>query len=297
MEKIVVIANPLRDDNAEAAMWVKQCLVSQGYEVIVTMPTGLEDQARRYPGTDRRSADECSDGASLVICLGGDGTILHAAQSAAVRDIPILGINMGTKGFMAGLEKNQLHLLENFNLSRLTCERRVMLDVSLIRQGKVAYKKIALNDAVINKGVVSKMVNIQVRSADKEIMHFNGDGVVICTPTGSTAYSMSAGGPIVEPEAENIIVTPISAHALHIQPRVLSSKRVVDVYLERVKRNRLAYLFVDGGPAVEIAEGDVIRIEKSSYSTTIASLNGVDFFEKVENKLNSRHSIKEEELG
>ncbi len=297
MEKIVVIANPLRDDNAEAAMRVRKSLVSQGYEVIVTMPTGLEDQAKRYPGTDRRSADECSEGASLVICLGGDGTILHAAQSAAVRDIPILGINMGTKGFMSGLEKNQLHMLEEFSLSKLVCERRMMLDVSLIRQGKAAYKKIALNDAVINKGVVSKMVNILVSCADKEIMRFSGDGVVISTPTGSTAYSMSAGGPIVEPEAENIIVTPISAHALHIQPRVLSSKHVIEVSLERVKRNRLAYLFVDGGPAVEIADGDIIKIEKSGFYTTIAGLNGVDFFEKVENKLNSRQSFKEEELG
>ena len=295
MEKIVVIANPLREATVETAVKVKQSLVSQGYEVVVTMPTGLEDQAKRYPGTDRRSADECSEGASLVICLGGDGTLLHAAQSAAVRDIPILGINMGTKGFMCGLEKNELHLLENFSLSRLTLERRMMLDVSLIRQGSVAYKKMALNDAVINKGVVSKMVNIQVACADKEIMGFSGDGVVICTPTGSTAYSMSAGGPIVEPEAENIIVTPISAHALHIQPRVLSGKRVIDVSLERVKRNRLAYLFVDGGPAVEIAEGDTIRIEKSRCYTTVASLNGIDFFEKVESKLNSRQSFKEED--
>jgi len=295
LEKIVVIANPLRDDNAGSAMQVKECLTRQGFEVIVTMPTGLEDQAKRYPGTDRRSADECSEGASLVICMGGDGTILHAAQSAAVRDIPILGINMGTKGFMSGLEKNQLHLLEDFSLSKLVCERRLMLDVSLIRQGKVAYKKIALNDAVINKGVVSKMVNIQVSCANKEIMGFSGDGVVVCTPTGSTAYSMSAGGPIVEPEADNIIVTPISAHALHIQPRVLSGKRVVEVSLERIKRNRLAYLFVDGGPAVEIADGDVIKVEKSDYYTTIASLNGVDFFEKVENKLNSRLSFKEED--
>ena len=231
MAEIVVVANPLRDECFTVTREVWNILVRQGHSVTVAMPEGLEDHFAGLRGQECKPISKCAVGADLIICLGGDGTILHTAHFAARNNTPILGLNMGSKGFMTGLERNELGLLENLSLDDLVREKRLMLDVELERKGQPVVSSLALNDAVVIKGSVSKMINLCVTSDGCEVMRFAGDGVIVSTPTGSTAYSMSAGGPIVDCESANIILTPICAHTLHVQPRVLSDKREICIVL------------------------------------------------------------------
>ncbi len=132
------------------------------------------------------------------------------------------------------------------------------------------------------------MINLYVTSDGCEVMRFSGDGVIVSTPTGSTAYSMSAGGPIVDCESANIILTPICAHALHVQPRVLSDRREICIRFEPSRKERSSYLTVDGGTAMELREDDVIHVRKSEYRTVLAKLNGASFFDNIDKKLNCK---------
>ena len=150
--------------------------------------------------------------AECVICFGGDGTILHMAKAATRHDIPILGVNIGTMGFMAELESSELDQLARLANDDFTVDSRMMLDVSVTREGETVYQDLCLNDAVITKGAIARIIHLGVQFDGIQALEFGGDGVIIATPTGSTAYSLSAGGPIVEPEAHSILITPICAH-------------------------------------------------------------------------------------
>jgi NAD+ kinase len=204
------------------------------------------------------------EGAELIITFGGDGTILHAARATAKTGVPILGINMGDKGFMAELEPEDIELIFKAVNEEYEIDHRMMLDVTLKRKGEAVYTDFALNDIVIVG--VARVIELSVFGDGRKITHFSGDGVIVATPTGSTAYSMSAGGPIVEPSAENIIVTPICAHVLIAKSFVLAPERCTTVEIERLSPHP-AYLSVDGGTYVNLENGDVIQASKSCLET------------------------------
>ncbi len=284
--KIVIVSNPLRDEGLHWAAAVMDKLALQGYDVCVTVPEGLESRIPEGIVFETVAMGYSSREADLFICLGGDGTILHTAKTACIRNVPVLGVNLGSKGFMAGLEKDELCLLDSFSPVSLRCDRRIMLDIELVRNGVTVMSSLALNDAVLIRGVISKMITVGVYRDGADIMRFPGDGVIVCTPTGSTAYSLSAGGPIVEPDARNIIVTPVCAHALYAQPRVLSADRHVEVKQLSSSSDVSAYLSVDGDQPVEVFNTDSIVIRCSEKYATIARLDNIDFFTNVERKLN-----------
>ncbi|MEG2097100.1 MAG: NAD(+)/NADH kinase, partial [Pseudoflavonifractor sp.] len=177
-----------------------------------------------------------------------------------------------------------LPLLAKLRERSYTVESRMMLTVRVLRDGKTVYEDLALNDAVITKGAVARIIDLAVYGDDMLISNFSGDGIIVCTPTGSTAYSMSAGGPIVEPTAENIIVTPICAHALHVRPMVLGQDRVVAAKMGRLSR-KTAYLSVDGGKAVKLGGGDAVEIRKAQAKTLLVRLTGRSFYEIMNQKL------------
>ncbi len=220
----------------------------------------------------------------MLICFGGDGTILHAAKDAVAQKVPILGVNMGSVGFMAELEHSELSLLSRVTAGKYTVESRMMLDVSVWRDGKRVYEALALNDAVLTKGAVARIVDLAVYGDGMLISDFGGDGVIISTPTGSTAYSMAAGGPIVEPTAENMIITPICAHALQAKSFVLGRDRVVDVVTERQSRKSV-YLSVDGGKAFKVLGGDKVTIRRSRQITRLVRLTNKSFYTIMREKL------------
>ena len=221
--------------------------------------------------------------ADMVICFGGDGTILHMAKAATRRGIPILGVNIGTMGFMAELESTELDKLARIANDDFTIDNRMMLDVTVQRDRDIIFHDICLNDVVVTKGAVARIVHLEVKCDGVQAMESGGDGVIVSTPTGSTAYSYSAGGPIVEPEARNIIITPICAHEIGSRSIVASDKRVITVEMVRNAR-RNAYLSVDGGKAVRLSMGDVTTIKRSQLETKLVRLKDRSFYDVVNSK-------------
>ena len=222
--------------------------------------------------------------ADLLICFGGDGTILHAARDAAFHEVPILGVNMGSVGFMAELERGELPLLAPLAHGMYTIEERMMLDVNVLRGDRLISKDVALNDAVISKGSMARVAEMEVLADRVKVTAITGDGVIIASPTGSTAYSMSAGGPIVEPTSKSIIVTPVCAHQLAARAMVLAPERVVTVQLPRGNRKYL-YLSVDGGKAVRLSGGDRVEIGCSQRVTQLVRLADRSFYQIINQKL------------
>ena len=222
-------------------------------------------------------------GADVLVCFGGDGTILHTAKAATKRGIPILGVNIGTMGFMAELESTELHRLGQLASGDYTLDNRMMLDVTVQRDRDILFHDICLNDVVVTKGAVARIVYLSVECDGVQAMTCGGDGVIVATPSGSTAYSLSAGGPIVEPDARNIIITPICAHDMGSRCVVASDRRVVTVRMvQNARRN--AYLSVDGGKALRLNMGDVATIRKSRFETKLVKLNNRSFYDVVNAK-------------
>lgn len=284
--KVILSPNPYRDLGLKAAQSAKKILERSGAEAVISLPFDLDEHSHvEIPSHLKlQPLEEVLPGSDMLVCFGGDGTILHAAKDANPYGIPILGVNMGSVGFMAELEHGELSLLSRLTQKKFEIEDRMMLDTVVKRDGKVVFSDTALNDAVLTKGAVARVLDLEVTGDRVMISSFSGDGVIVCTPTGSTAYSMAAGGPIVEPTARNIIVTPICAHSLRVKPMVLDRHRTVGVRLEQGSR-RSAYLSVDGGRAFKILSGDRVEIKRSEQVTRLVKLTGRSFYELVHQKL------------
>ena len=221
--------------------------------------------------------------AEAIICFGGDGTILHIAKTATRHGLPVLGVNIGTMGFMAELESSELSELAKLAQDEYTIDQRMMLDVTVFRDRDIIFHDMCLNDVAITKGAMARIVHLGVQCDGVEAMEVGGDGLVLATPTGSTAYSLSAGGPIVEPEAHSILITPICAHDVGSRCMVASDKRVITVGLTKNAR-RNAFLSVDGGKALKLNMGDQATIRKSEKSTKLIRLKDRSFYDVVNTK-------------
>jgi len=284
--KVILSPNPYRDRGLKTSRYAKKILSDHGVEASICLPFDLDENSKLELPRDIEllPISEELKTADVLICFGGDGTILHAARDANSYGIPILGVNMGSVGFMAELEHTELQQLSKLAAGEYTIESRMMLDVCVFRDGNEIAKDIALNDAVITKGAVARVLDLEITGDGVTMTSFNGDGVIISTPTGSTAYSMAAGGPIVEPTAENLIVTPISAHSFHARPFVLDRSRIVGVSLTRGSR-RTAYLSVDGGRALKLITGDRVQVSCSKRVTKLIRLADRSFYQSIYQKL------------
>jgi len=284
--KIVLSPNPYRDKGLKAVQTAQRVLRDAGAQTCLCLPFLLDKgSGLDLPGHLRfLPPEEAFRGAQLLVCFGGDGTILHAAKDAQAHGVPILGVNLGSVGFMAELEATELHLLSRLTQGKYTVEERMMLDVTVRREGRNIFHDTALNDAVITKGAIARIIELDVRSDAAPVGRFSGDGVVISTPTGSTAYSMSAGGPIVEPTAENILVTPICPHALHARSFVLGGERLVTVRMSRLSR-KTTYLSVDGGRAFRLAGSDQVELRRAGAKARLLRVTNRSFYSIVEQKL------------
>lgn len=284
--KIVLSSNPYRDKGLRVALEARRILEHAGAKTVMCLPfqpkkgdrldlprhVALSVLEPELPTTD------------LLICFGGDGTILHAARDATLHGIPILGVNTGSVGFMAELERSELPLLAPLAHGMYTIEERMMLDVKVLRGEKVVSQDLALNDAVISKGSMARVAEMEVLADRVKVTSITGDGIIVATPTGSTAYSMSAGGPIVEPTSKSIIVTPVCAHQLAARAMVLAPERVVTVQLPRGNRKYL-YLSVDGGKAVRLTGGDRVEIAQAERCTQLIRLADRSFYQVINQKL------------
>ena len=283
MKKVILTPNPYRDDDFSTVREAMRILRQEGVEVRVCLPFEV-DRSYELPKDLRFSRlDRELPGASMVICFGGDGTILHMAKAATRQGIPILGVNIGTMGFMAELESTELEQLKRIAAGDYSIDERMMLDVTVHRDRDIIFHDIGLNDVVVTKGAIARIVHLNVNCDGVQVMECGGDGVIVATPTGSTAYSLSAGGPIVEPEAKNMIITPICAHDVGSRCIVTSEKRVITVGLTKNAR-RNAFLSVDGGRALRMNLGDVATIKKSHLTTKLVRLKDRSFFDVVSTK-------------
>lgn len=278
---IAICPNPFRDTDLVITKQAKSLLEEEGFKVSIC-PVFASDECVLPDDLSYCDIEELNDECSLVLAVGGDGTILSVVRRMKCFNAPVLGINLGTKGFMAELEPSDLHLILAAAKGEHKLSCRMMLDVFVIRNGEVVYSDCALNDAVIHG--YGDCVNLTVWCNGDKVSSFSGDGIILSTPTGSTGYSMSAGGPIVEPNACNIIISPICAHMMGSRSFVIDPERTVSVKAEKI-HDRRAYLSVDGNSVLDIKSGDLITVKKSNRSTLMADLGLHSFFEIAFTKL------------
>lgn len=283
MKKIVVTPNPYRDTNFQTVRAAIDILRGAGAEVRLCLPFEV-DRDYQLPRDMRfHRLERELPGADAAVCFGGDGTILHIAKQATRFGVPVLGVNIGTMGFMAELECTELEQLARLTTNDYTLDSRMMLDVTVTHERSIVFHEQCLNDVVITKGAVARIVHLRVACDGVPAMECGGDGVIVATPTGSTAYNLSAGGPIVEPEAHNILITPICAHDMLSRCLVTSDRRVIEVELSKQAR-RSAYLSVDGGKALRINQGDVACVRRASREAGLIRLKNHSFYDVVRTK-------------
>ena len=283
LRKVILCPNPYRDAQLRVAKEAKRVLDEVGCPNVVCLPFRNQEPPEGY-GLNIEPLQQEIRGADMIIAFGGDGTILHLSKTAAHRDIPVLGVNLGSLGFMAELESKELSQLRDLCDGKYEIESHMMLDVSVQRDGRVIYSNLALNEALIARGNISRVIRLQIFTEQGKLVDVAGDGVIVASPTGSPAYSLSAGGPVVEPTARNFIVSPICAHSVHANAYVLSPERVITVQTEK-NSYKPVLLSVDGGRAFSLRSGDSIEVRRSKFDTKLVRLSKRSFCEILQKKM------------
>lgn len=280
MERFVIVTNKSKDKDLAMTKYIKSFLEERGKTCVIADKN--ENNSFYHEG--REFLSSIPEDAECVIVLGGDGTMLQAARSAAYHDIPLIGVNMGTMGYLAEVEKSGVdEALSRILSGDYDTQERMMLF------GSVGEKSdYALNDIVItrNSSMQMNIVNFDIYVNDLFLCNYHADGIIISTPTGSTGYNMSAGGPIVEPSANLILITPICPHTLNSRSMVLPENTKIRIVIKegRDNRNQEVVAFFDGSGKIEMSTGDSICIEKSAKITKIIKLNRVSFLEVLGKK-------------
>lgn len=249
-----------------------------------------EESAALMPPRDRRVVprDEMPAEVDLVLVLGGDGTLLAMANriAQAERDIPILGVNFGSLGFLTEITRPELYIsLEAFLAGRAELDRRVMLTVETRRGDTTVRRRTVLNDAVFTRTALSRMVDLSIAVGDQFVMSVRADGLIVASPTGSTAYNLSAGGPIVHPAMEAIVLTPIAPHMLTNRPIVIPAERDVRVSHGPANDGAEVYVTLDGQVGYPLEEGDEVAIGRAPRPLSLVRATERSYFEVLREKL------------
>lgn len=222
----------------------------------------------------------------MIITIGGDGTIIHASKPAACFKKPILGINMGHFGFVAGLEPNELELLHRLVIGDYAIEKRMMLYITL-KQNGIEKDYYALNDAVISRGTLARLIDIDVSMNNGPICRYHADGLIIATPTGSSAYSLSAGGPVIEPTMSCLLMTPICSHALFARPVLFNAQSQIMV-TAGCDDNSEPYLTIDGEETLVLKPDDIVTVTSAERVTELIILKEKTFYKVLNDKFAER---------
>jgi len=277
---IGIFSRPRRADITDIVRPLLEWLSKRGIRGIYDTETA----ASLRDGTGGRPRELLAHESDLLLVLGGDGTLLAAAREAAPRGIPILPINLGSLGFLTSFTLGELYpALEETIAGHLTASERVMLTVSLIREGQVVESQLVLNEAVITKGALARMIEIELLIDEDFVCRYRADGLIVATPTGSTAYSLSAGGPIVHPEVESIILTPICPHTLSDRPLVVGDCCNVEMRLRGTAES--VYLTLDGQKGVLMQSEDRVSIVRAKERLKLIQPHRKSYYEILRNKL------------
>jgi len=241
-------------------------------------------ESRIFQNLAELEHEELLRNTDLLIVVGGDGTLLIATRRVARYKIPVLGINLGRLGFLTELNADDLDKLEEILSKPLCISKRMMLRATVYRDGKKLTSADCLNDVVINKDVISRIVDLAVYLGNTYITTYNGDGVIVSTPTGSTAYALSAGGPIVYPMLDVFTLVPICPHTLTDRPLILPPTEKIRIKV--VSEEKPAWLTLDGQEGTQLKQGDEIVVKKSPYNAYLVRTPYKNFFDILREKLN-----------
>jgi NAD+ kinase len=275
-----IISRPNRPQVAEIAPGLLAWLRDHGYKVIVDTETatyiaGQEVVPRVQMAS--RSLD-------LVVVLGGDGTLLSAARVTAAIDVPLLGVNLGSLGFLTEVPLQSLYsMLEAIGQERASVEHRSLMQVELLREDEVRGSYLVFNDAVVNKTALARLNTYDLYIDKALVSGYRADGMIVATPTGSTAYSLSAGGPVLMPTVKAFVVTPVAPHSLTHRPLVVPDSVEIEILLH--SEEEVAYLSLDGQPGLDLRDGDRVRCRRSAHQVNLFR-TGTDFFQVLRTKLN-----------
>lgn len=281
--KIALLPNLTREKAAEVTLDICKWLDKYGAEYAC-----LDDNKDKLSTPKNMKFMFFSDlinWCDVVISIGGDGSMLNAAKNTVDYGKPILCINAGRLAFMAGLESDELSLLKNLIDGNYRIDKRMLLDVKVIRNGIVISQEHCINDVVLARGAMLKITDIDVDCDGKRINNYRADGIIVATPTGSSAYSLSAGGPVINPSIEAIVVTPICAQSVFSRPIVFSAENKIEIYSDKKSLNKDLYLAFDGEKSQTIGRHDVIQITKSDKYAQFIRIKNDEFFETLTKKL------------
>ena len=280
MKHIAIVCKPQKEELSRLLPQLIAWLRERGFEPVLDHEAARYTQAAQAVGRSELPKHK----PQLVIVLGGDGTLLSVARIFAASATPILGVNLGQLGFLTEVRLGELYsTLEGWCATCHIVEPRAMLQAELVRKGAVLSSFEALNDIVVTKGEIARMGDFVVELNGRFVARFRADGVIVATPTGSTAYTLAADGPILTPDVDALIVTPICPHLLTLRPIVVPGNASLLLRIEGVPNRTL--LTVDGQTAVELERGDEIRCRKSQYTVNLVRLSNGGFFEALRNKL------------
>ena len=278
-KKIGFVTNIEKDPTLQETKKMVDFVLKKGFEVYVS-----ENFSDVHPDVIATSSSEMYKSVDFVVVIGGDGTILRVARSAAIFDTPILGINFGTLGYLADVEKiNAIDAIEKVLNGDFTIENRMMLE-PYVERGCVSHEiNLALNEVCITNSVCSRMIKLSVEVNGEYFDTFRADGIIVSTPTGSTAYNLSAGGPILSPHTELMTITHICPHTLYARPFVIDGNDVVRIRVQSNYNN--VQMSCDGQSTVQMKNDDVIIVKKSRYVTRIIKTTNMNFYDILRRKM------------
>ena len=274
-----IISRPARSEVARTVPELLAWLHAHGYEVIVDPET-----AKYSNGEEEVSRSQMSSRSlDLVVVLGGDGTLLSAARATAAIDVPLLGVNLGSLGFLTDVPLSSLFsMLEAITKGEAAVEQRSLMQCDLLRGEEVLGSYLVFNDAVVNKTAIARLNNYDLFVDKIFVSSYRADGMIVATPTGSTAYSLSAGGPVLMPTVNAFVITPVAPHSLTHRPLVVPDSTVVELVLR--SEEEVAYLSLDGQPGLDLCDGDRVRCRRSEHSVSLFRTDH-DFFHVLRTKL------------
>jgi NAD+ kinase len=277
---VAIISKPAKDELKQIAPELVGRLTKRGYHVVVDPETAVYVSGQQAV----QRSDIAGHKPAFVIVLGGDGTLLAAARAVAKVDVPILGVNLGSLGFLTEVRLDELYpTLDALEANGTLRDPRSMLTCQLIRRDAVIGEYVALNDVVITKSAIARMAEVDVSINDMFVSNYKADGVIVSTPTGSTAYSLAAGGPVLEPSVDAFVITPVSPHALTNRPLVVKDSAIIALVVGGVTEE--AYLTVDGQIGVPLLQGDRVVCRKSEHRVQLLRASRRTFFEVLRAKL------------
>ena len=283
MSRIGIIPNLSKDNNLVLTESIEKWLADNNQEVLLS--NSIASRIGK-PDLGLKNEDIYLN-SDLIIVLGGDGTLLNIARQSAYYNVPLFGINLGHLGFLTEVEAEEMYpALEKLIRGEYEIEKRMMLEATVEKDNIQLEKAVALNDIGITKGPFSRIIRMGIYINDDFVDLYSADGVVISSPTGSTAYSLSAGGPIVSPDVKVLIITPICPHTLHSRSIVVSNEDVVKI--EVCQNDTEVMLTVDGQQGYKVKSGDIVTVRQAQCYTSLVKLKGRSFFQVLRKKISDR---------